>query len=474
MKHLSILLIVALSHIASAQHYNAADSVQLMKVYNQMKNAGSVADLQQNFSDPTFLKQKNTPPEWKDSFRVDHNTSEADLVVRLGDIDNFGFGWDLGYDPLSGKPTQTSHRYPYKPGKNDPAPTDCIMVPTGYKGPCVQGKCDGYTKLTARPDNLPKPFVIPFRLHGLVIHSAKLQLFTDDFQAPIMGSYFRVSINGKRVPYLESMINTLQQTGPVGKLITFTIDPSLFSELEKDTLKIFIDDPVHNTGDGYAIDFIRLLINPKNIPTGTISGTVTDKDSRKPIPGAQVTIGDNIKATTDNNGNYEIKDVPAGLAILNVLKDGYQDTAANTDLTSEKAVTGFNICMRKKNADPLSSLANDMDKKGHAEIYEILFDPGKDVVKDASRPALQELLNYIKSVPGKKLIISGHTDNIGDAKSNMALSEKRAESVVAWLVANGISRNQLAAKGYGSGMPLATNDTETGRARNRRVQVDAG
>jgi OmpA-OmpF porin, OOP family len=472
MKPLYLLLFVFNGLTLYGQHYSPADSLEMLRLYNQMKN-GSVTDMQKNFSDPNYLKQKNTPTEWKDSFRVERNTKEADLMVRLGDIDNFGFGWDLGYDPLSGKPTQTAHTYPYQPGKNDVPPTDCIMVPTGYKGPCIQGKCDGYTKTTQRPGNLPKPFIIPYHLDGLAIHSAKLQMFVDDFQAPVLGSYFRVSLNGKRVPYLESMINTLQQTGPVGKLITFSLDPALFSELEKDTLKIFIDDPVHNIGDGFAIDFIRLLINPKNIPVGNISGTVYDKDSRKPIPGAQLTIGDDIKATTDNNGNYEMKNVPAGLAILNVLKDGYQDTSVNTDLTSEKAVTGFNIYLRKKDPDPLSNLANDLDKKGHAEVYEILFDPGKATIKDASLPVLKELAAYMKSVPAKKYVISGHTDNVGDSKSNLALSKSRAESVVAWLVTNGAGGNRLEAKGYGSSMPIATNDTETGRARNRRVQVDS-
>jgi len=73
--------------------------------------------------------------------------------------------------------------------------------------------------------------------------------------------------------------------------------------------------------------------------------------------------------------------------------------------------------------------------------------------------------------PDLKLRVEGHTDNQGSAAANQALSEKRAQAVVAWLVAHGTNASRLAAKGMGQTMPVADNSTQDGRAKNRRVEL---
>ena len=73
--------------------------------------------------------------------------------------------------------------------------------------------------------------------------------------------------------------------------------------------------------------------------------------------------------------------------------------------------------------------------------------------------------------PDVKLIVEGHTDNVGAAVGNQALSAKRAQAVVAWLTAHGIAASRLTAKGWGQSKPVADNTSEDGRAKNRRVEL---
>jgi outer membrane protein OmpA-like peptidoglycan-associated protein len=73
--------------------------------------------------------------------------------------------------------------------------------------------------------------------------------------------------------------------------------------------------------------------------------------------------------------------------------------------------------------------------------------------------------------PDIKVSVEGHTDNVGSATSNQTLSEKRAQSVVAWLTSHGIDASRLSAKGWGSSKPVEDNTTEDGRAKNRGVEL---
>ena len=77
----------------------------------------------------------------------------------------------------------------------------------------------------------------------------------------------------------------------------------------------------------------------------------------------------------------------------------------------------------------------------------------------------------MKSNPGLKLSVEGHTDNAGDPASNKKLSEARAKSVTAAIVASGIEAARLSAAGFGQDKPVADNRTEEGRAKNRRVEL---
>ena len=82
---------------------------------------------------------------------------------------------------------------------------------------------------------------------------------------------------------------------------------------------------------------------------------------------------------------------------------------------------------------------------------------------------LDKLLQVMNENPSLKLEISGHTDNIGKAEDNIKLSANRAKAVVDYLTGNGIALNRLTYKGYGASRPIADNNIEMGRAKNRRI-----
>lgn len=101
-----------------------------------------------------------------------------------------------------------------------------------------------------------------------------------------------------------------------------------------------------------------------------------------------------------------------------------------------------------------------------------LFDSGKANLKPGSTRTLVEAVEMIKAHPGKRILIAGHTDDSGDANSNLRLSNARAAALRNWLIeATGIPATQFAVQGYGDTRPIADNRTPEGRARNRRVEI---
>jgi cytochrome c oxidase subunit 2 len=99
----------------------------------------------------------------------------------------------------------------------------------------------------------------------------------------------------------------------------------------------------------------------------------------------------------------------------------------------------------------------------------VTFEIGSDELTELSRYQLEDVVSALKKYPDMYLQLGGHTDNTGDADANMSLSQRRADRVLAYLVDNGISAARLQAVGYGPTRPIETNDTEEGRAQNRRI-----
>lgn len=118
-----------------------------------------------------------------------------------------------------------------------------------------------------------------------------------------------------------------------------------------------------------------------------------------------------------------------------------------------------------------SSLSDEINKLGHVAVYGIEFDTGKATLKPDSEKVLDEIVKLMQQTPDLSLRVEGHTDNQGSAAANQMLSEKRAQAVVAWLVAHRVSASRLSSAGFGQTKPVADNQTDDGRAKNRRVEL---
>jgi OmpA-OmpF porin, OOP family len=119
-----------------------------------------------------------------------------------------------------------------------------------------------------------------------------------------------------------------------------------------------------------------------------------------------------------------------------------------------------------------AEMAKSLTTQGSISLYGIHFDFDKSDIKPESRPAMDEISKLLEADPTLNILIVGHTDGTGTHEYNIELSSRRAQAVMDELVsAYGISDKRLAAAGAGMMAPVATNDTEEGRAKNRRVEL---
>ena len=119
-----------------------------------------------------------------------------------------------------------------------------------------------------------------------------------------------------------------------------------------------------------------------------------------------------------------------------------------------------------------AAMASSIADTGTVAIYGIHFDTAKSDLKPESDPAIGEIVKLLTANPALKVYIVGHTDMVGDTASNVKLSQSRAQSVVSALVSkHGIAAGRLIAFGAGPYAPVASNKTDEGRAKNRRVEL---
>ncbi|MHB8877022.1 MAG: OmpA family protein [Myxococcaceae bacterium] len=181
--------------------------------------------------------------------------------------------------------------------------------------------------------------------------------------------------------------------------------------------------------------------------------------------------------------NYENAIKKAGGVILNmdpdrwvngkIVKDGRE-----TWVQAEKGGGSITVRIIEKEAmqqhivADADAFSKDLQSTGHTSVEGIYFDTGKAVVKPESTPALEQVAKLLKADATLKLWVVGHTDSVGGAEANMKLAQARGEAVVTVLsTAHGIAAARL--KGYGVGplAPVASNESEEGRAKNRRVEL---
>lgn len=180
---------------------------------------------------------------------------------------------------------------------------------------------------------------------------------------------------------------------------------------------------------------------------------------------AAIKIGGKVISEFDYGGTY--------YTIIKIVKDGKETMA---QVQSDGEVYILNIIEKEAmNQDVVAdatSMSNSINQTGKVAVYGIYFDTGKSVLKPESQPALIEIGRLMKADPSLKLYVVGHTDNVGAYDSNMKLSMDRATAVVNALVTQqSVAAAKLKACGDGPTAPVASNDTEEGKAKNRRVEL---
>jgi outer membrane protein OmpA-like peptidoglycan-associated protein len=159
---------------------------------------------------------------------------------------------------------------------------------------------------------------------------------------------------------------------------------------------------------------------------------------------------------------------------IRILKDG-RETWVGLSGSSNRADFSLIIVEKEQMKQDIvanaAALQSGLADAGHAEVPGIFFDTAKSDLKPESAAAVQEVANLLKQNAAMKVWVVGHTDNVGAAEANVTLSNARAAAVVQALVKLGIAPARLAPRGAGPFMPVASNKTEEGRARNRRVEL---
>ncbi len=104
-------------------------------------------------------------------------------------------------------------------------------------------------------------------------------------------------------------------------------------------------------------------------------------------------------------------------------------------------------------------------------LGDVLFETGKAVLMPGAKRSLEKLVDFLNENATRKVLIEGHTDNVGSSTYNIDLSLRRANAVATVLKAQGIDESRIVTKGYGERYPVATNETASGRQQNRRVEI---
>lgn len=146
-------------------------------------------------------------------------------------------------------------------------------------------------------------------------------------------------------------------------------------------------------------------------------------------------------------------------------------TMKDIKLTSGFAMNVSNNGVENKLVSFIEDKTKMVDKTTWFSFDRLLFETGKATLKPESQDQLKNIAEILKAFPQVEIKLGGYTDNVGDEKSNIKLSTDRANSVMAELVKLGIAESRMKAEGYGPQFPVASNDTEEGKAQNRRIDI---
>ncbi len=242
----------------------------------------------------------------------------------------------------------------------------------------------------------------------------------------------------------------------------FVIGPSgeRVLDVQSGRYKVTVSAPGY-TPQTYTLNFtprrtsvLEIGLEPDRTGAHLIVKTA-DRQTGTAIPGVSVSVAA-ITLATDEVGEAHFS-MPPGSYTIEAVATGYlpQKEAVLVSASMPLAVT-------------ISMLKND----ARIRISGIYFPSGSAVIPASSYPAIDDAVRVLEGNPDIHIEIQGHTDSQGSAEGNLLLSQRRAEAVRDYLIrVHGVAPDRLVARGYGEDMPIAPNDTETGRVQNRRVEL---
>ncbi|MFH1320999.1 MAG: OmpA family protein [Bacteroidota bacterium] len=207
-----------------------------------------------------------------------------------------------------------------------------------------------------------------------------------------------------------------------------------------------------------------------------IKGKINSFDSQEPIK-ATITVIDNI--TKELQGIYNSNAATGKFLMVVSPKRKYKmlvEAGGYYPYTDEYFVIShidtFAILSKEIQLEPIIKEKEITVEYIYSYTLEnVYFHIKEHELLPESYDAFTTLIRAMIANPKMKIEIAGHTDNVGDHNSNMILSQERAEAVREYLISRGIAEERMIARGYGETLPLASNDTEEGRAENRRTEI---
>lgn len=205
---------------------------------------------------------------------------------------------------------------------------------------------------------------------------------------------------------------------------------------------------------------------PSFRPPFVLKGTIREKESGRFLPAAVEVI--------DNKTNKLYKQ-----ASIDPVKGTFEfEIPKDRDLSISVALKGYmfygdNIVVNPDEDEMVLDIRLERIQVGNKLVLNnIVFDIGATDIRPESVPELQRILKFMNMNPEVKIALNGHTDNTGDPVSKRKLSLMRASEILKYLQNNGILADRMTARGYGMTQPVATNATEEGRQKNRRVEIE--
>jgi outer membrane protein OmpA-like peptidoglycan-associated protein len=217
---------------------------------------------------------------------------------------------------------------------------------------------------------------------------------------------------------------------------------------------------------GFDIYTFELPIDLRPHVVTYVKGFVSDAKTKQPLESAVVIVDlENSKPVYQNYSTEERGDFLATIAAgknygLNISKPGYLFYSENFSLVGHTSGNPFNIVV----------MLEPIEVGNKVILKNIFFDTNKYNLKPESRSELQKMLEFLALNPTVHIEISGHTDNVGNDELNQTLSENRAKAVYDYLLSGKVDPARLVFKGYGKTQPIAPNDNDDDRAKNRRTE----